>query len=340
MLEAATRLIEAAGLQDPQALALLSARLHTRKLCLFHLASAASLPPGDAGSSPYPLTDARSIAYSADLVLWKARNYTRQQDLDSASRELSSFTTSSNLASTLGKAQTVKLDLAHGVILHFKGQFAEAYEVFLQLPATNSKVLSHLSAVMCEMGHCDKAITKLEGWLQISTRPHSKAGRRIKLALANAWLLKILFSSLTSQAQDDRAMCFMWLETAHKLYSELQGCKELDWLETVSTSMGYAIVKHVWLQIEPAIDAWRHVRNVSRECGLPVGYTDMISTYSLGDLECRRGRLAEADVYAHQAKEIFSFTRKQYHFTGLGTVWLDILMQWFTASGREAHAIA
>lgn len=336
VIEAALRLA-AAGPQDPIESALISARLHTRQLCLSHLASAAPLELSDAGLPSYPSSDARSLAYSVDLVLWKIHNYTRQQHLDSASKELSSLA-APIFASALGKAQTAKLELAHGVILHFQGRFIEAYEILRHLPPTNSKVLSHLSAVMCEMRQCDRAITRLEGWLQVSMRPHSRASRRIKLALANAWLLKTLFQ--TSESQDKHAMYSTGLETANRLYGELQESQGLDWLDIVSISVGYAMAKHISLQIEPAIDAWRHVRHVSRKYGMPVGYTDMVSAYSLSDLECKRGGVAESDIYARQAKEIFSSTGKQYHFTGLGTIWLDILTQWFSASGRESNAIA
>lgn len=336
MIQAARDLFAGAGSTDLQQSAFLSARLHTRELCLSHLASAAALPPGDTGFPPYPPIDARSIAFSVDLVLWKIRNHTRRQDLDSAFKELSSLATS-NFASTLGKAQTTKLELAHGVMLRFQGRFPEAYELLIRLPATNSKVLSHLSAVMCEMGQYDRAITKLEGWLQVSIHPHSRASRRIKLGLANAWLVKSLISSLSSQQQDGHAMYFTGFETADRLYGDIQGCKELDWLEILSISVGCAIVKHIRLQVEPAIDAWRHVRLVSRKYALPVGYTDMVSAYALSDLEFRRGGITESDIYARQAKEIFS--GRQYHFTGLGTIWLDMLMQWFSANGRGSYAV-
>lgn len=327
----------AAGHQDPQEMALLCARLHTRQLCLSHLSRASPLPPDDEGYPPYPSTDARSIAYSVDLVLWKIRNHTRRQDLVSASNELFTYS-SPALISTLGKVQAAKLELARGVILRFQGRFTEAYEVFIHFPATNTRVLSHLSAVMCEMGQCDRAIAKLEAWLQLSTRPCSKASRRIKLALANAWLLKTL--SMTSHLQGDPAMYSVGLEIAHRLYGELQESEDSDWLERVLTGIGCAVLKHIGLQIEPAINAWHHVRNLSRECGLCVGYTDMVSVYSLSDLEFRRGGLAESDIYVRQARDIFVHTGKQYHFSGLGTIWLNILQQWLSVNGRASHAIA
>ncbi|KAI1207657.1 uncharacterized protein F4807DRAFT_434056 [Annulohypoxylon truncatum] len=299
---------------DPSDIALLKARLHVRTLRL-SLSQSAALPSEEIGSVTFPSpADARINAFSADLVMLKARASIRYNNLALAQKELSCFR--SLFLSTFEHAQEESVKITRAIVYRFQGQFPDAYEILSSVRMTGSEVLVHLGATACEMGEPDKAVTRLEGWLMLSKLPTSKAGVRIRVALANAYLMKGLREVLSGQAWSNR-------QEVQTMYRELEPNNHLIWVDRIAVSIGMAITEHWSGQYEPAIRNWQGVRDLTRKLELPLGYTDVIVDFSICELNFRFGRAGLSDVI--KARESLASIGRQYYFTALGSIWPDLL---------------
>ncbi|KAI1382605.1 uncharacterized protein F4822DRAFT_423431 [Hypoxylon trugodes] len=307
---------------NPSDIALLKVRLHVRTLRL-SLSKNAALPSHEIRLVAFPPpNDARINAFSADLALLKARASIRRNDLQLAEKELSCFRRL--FSSTFEHAQEELVNITRAIVYRFQGRFLEAYGILSAVRMTSSNVLVHLGAAMCEMGEPDKAVVRLEGWLMLSKRPASRAEVRVRVALANAYLLKGLREVMSGQTWSSR-------QEVQAMYQELESNNRLLWVDRIAVSIGIAITEHLSGQLEPAMRNWQGVRDLSRDLGLPFGYTDVVVDFSICELKFRYGRTELSDVI--RARDLLASTGRQYHFTALGSIWPDLLEKWLPQYG-------
>ncbi|KAI5920141.1 hypothetical protein F4810DRAFT_450108 [Camillea tinctor] len=309
---------------DRSDIALLKARLHVRRIRMSFSQHAASLSKEIPLIHFPPIEDARSNAFSAELALVKALECIRRDELSSAHAMLSQFTPL--FASTFEEAQNGIIESMHGIVYRFQGRFREAYDILSVVRNPSSRTLAHLAAVMCGLGENGRAITRLEGWLQLCMQLDTRASDRIRLALTNAHLVEGIRQLLSGKA-------WYGYQEIQSMYQELEAGGRLGWIDRISVALGIAITEHVGKQPELAIHKWQDVRNLTRQFQLPLGYTDEIVDLSICELELSRGRLQELEVI--RARNALTSMRCQFYFTVLGPVWLDFLKQWLQPHGRQ-----
>ncbi|RYP31953.1 hypothetical protein DL767_005494 [Monosporascus sp. MG133] len=155
-----------------------------------------------------------------------------------------------------------------------------------------------------------------------------------RLALANAYLMKCM------QVFQGQGQGLDWrsLQASRDIYQDLRAhpfpATYFGKIDHLSVLMGLAIADHLNGQVDNALRAWQAALAASQAL-LLTGYTDMIQAYSTSELQIRRGAGTQADVLGNYAKALFARTGRQYHFTGIGSFWPDILNIWYAASGRQ-----
>ncbi|RYP68536.1 hypothetical protein DL771_006613 [Monosporascus sp. 5C6A] len=330
---AVTIATEAANIlgEDSADRALLLALANVRKASLALLYE----DPGkwQAKSISFPNYDDRSSAFSSKLLIVKAREDVGFNAIASASEHLMNFKPTWNgTLSTLRKSQNRRVAFMRAKILRFEGRFREAYEILITLAPPDSSVASLLAGVLCELGQCDHAIQELNQQLTITRHP--KSVTRVRLALANAYLMKCM---QVFQGQG-RRLDWRSLQASRDIYEDLRAhpfpATYFGKIDHLSTLMGLAIADHLNGQVDNALKAWQAALAAS-QAFLLTGYTDMIQAYSTSELQIRRGASAQADVLGNYAKALFAKTGRQYHFAGIGSFWPDILNSWYAASGRQ-----
>ncbi|KAI0122054.1 hypothetical protein F4814DRAFT_446001 [Daldinia grandis] len=101
------------------------------------------------------------------------------------------------------------------------------------------------------MGEHDRAILRLEGQLKFVTHPERGSVARIRLALASAYLMKLMREILSAQPRDR-----LEYEGVQDMYHELESGCLLGWMDQVTVALGIAILKHLSGESELAIRAW------------------------------------------------------------------------------------
>lgn len=218
-------------------------------------------------------------------------------------------------------------------VLRCQGRFQEAYEILGNFMPRDSRMESQFGRVLCELGRCDEAIQELSTILARSWSPNI----RIKLALANAYLVKCMQASLKGQ-RDWRT-----LQKSREAYKDLRTytfpVTYFGKVDRLSVLIGLAIIEHLDGNVDSALRAWQVVSAASQDF-LLTGYTDIIFAYSTGELQMRRGDTAQSDLLQNYARTLFSRTGRQHHFVGLGSYWPDILDSWYVARGRQPLSLA
>lgn len=262
-------------------------------------------------------------AFAADVALIKARWHVQHGDHSSAHSELSSF--KPLFSSAFEQAQQQKIEAMRGAVYRFEGRFREAHEVLSAIyhPSNSSGTLTHLSAVLCELGQQDTAKAKVHEWLQLCTSITSGAAVRARLSLADAYLMSGLRQLLSGQP-GSHSSC----REAQSMYRDLRTTNRLAWFEHVAILIGIAITEHVVGKPDDAIHAWQAVWSFCDEVQLAPGYTHLIVRLSLAELELRKG--GEARTIMAQARHAFARAGQEYYFTGLGTTWPEVLNSWST----------
>ncbi|KAI1382599.1 uncharacterized protein F4822DRAFT_423434 [Hypoxylon trugodes] len=278
-----------------------------------------------------PAVDHRTHAFLADVAILKARECVGLHTLASALEHLESFTPLwEGSASTLGSVQDREVTLMRARILRFSGRFQEAYAILEALPQDN-RTLSLVGTVLSEMGKCDEAILMLAA--RATEQAHVRGISQVQVTLANAYLMQCMQTYVRGGPLDWRS-----LQTTRKMFQELSGSLVLPTsyfskMNHLSVLLGLAMVNHLEGQMDSALGAWQEALAVSQRY-LPQGYTDMVICYSTSELEVRRGATVRSDILESQAREFFVRTGRQYHFTGLGTIWPDIIGRSLMARGR------
>ncbi|KAI1496877.1 hypothetical protein F5X99DRAFT_424106 [Biscogniauxia marginata] len=320
----ADHLLQASGTES-NGKTLWSAWLAVRKRQVSRLYSANHIPNDQ--WSAFPRFDQRSNGFAAELVITNAQELIRRNELDAADQELSRFIPYLNQKmSTFEESQLIKINRTYGVLRRFQGRFNEAYDILNKLPHVDSIVISHFAAVLSERKEDGKAITKLEGWLQLATQS-LKAGTRVKHMLTQVTLVRAMRPVLHGQSPD--APLF---RSIRDMYQEFRENYHLYWFDHICTWVGIAICSHLGDEIEQGIQAWQEVRCLTRQQNLPIGHTDAIVAYSLSELEMRRGEYVESEIYAVKARSLIAISG-QHFILGMG-VWIAILDGLFRKQGR------
>ncbi|KAI1416947.1 hypothetical protein F5Y13DRAFT_204303 [Hypoxylon sp. FL1857] len=310
--------------------AVLEARIHIRKSSLIYLYEETT---STVEHITFPVNDHRSKAFSADLAMLKAQGCVHLNALASAMEYLAGFNPSWNgVVSSFGAAQEKKVAFMRARILRFEGRFQEAYELVRSLPSTGNKTVSLLGILLCELHRCDEGIELLNDQVTRMTR----AGRvkRVRIALGYAYLIKSMQNSIRGLPLDWRS-----LHMARKVFQELSAPHAVttyyDKMDHLSLLFGLAIVDHMNGNVDSALAAWEMALGTSQEY-LDTGYTDLVISYSISELEARRGATTKSTTLGDYARTLFVRTGRQHHFAGLGSLWLDLIGKWLIAHGREA----
>ncbi|KAI1207653.1 uncharacterized protein F4807DRAFT_434048 [Annulohypoxylon truncatum] len=305
--------------------ALWSARLAVRKRQVVRLYSASNI---SAQPSTFPRFDPRSNALAADLAIVNAQELIRREDFDAAEKELSYFNPCfGRKMSSFEESQLIKINRTYGMLRRFQGRFNEAYDILSSLPHVDSRVISHFAAVLSERGEDDRAIAKLERWLQLGAQS-PKAATRVRHMLAQVNLVRTMRVILNGQPPSTSS-----LRIIRSMYQDLRESPDLLWCDHICTWIGIAICDHLGDEIEQGIRAWQEVRRLTRQQNLPIGHTDAIVAYSLSELERRRGEHVESEIYALRANRLMATPG---HSFILGTnLWLTILSDLFGKQGQS-----
>ncbi|KAI6080086.1 hypothetical protein F4821DRAFT_252400, partial [Hypoxylon rubiginosum] len=323
ILSIATQAIKTSK-NDATEIALLKARVDTRKYFLSVVYPDVEMDRVPVDEIVFPVVDRRSNAFTAELAIAQARKFVQLDQLTPALEHLDRFTAlDGGRPSTLERLWLSETALTRARILRFGGHFRQAHDILLNLP----QQWLLLSVVLCELGECDEAIGMLQ--THIATVTHTM---RPRLVLAHAYRLKCMHALLGGQTIDQDL-----LQKSNDMYDDIgrhyHPTTYFEKMDYLSILIGLAILQHMRGRVEQAIDAWKTALTASTRW-LPTGYTDMIISYSLSELEARRGCPILADILAAHARMLSNIGR-QHHFIGLGSVWPDIVGKWRFTQGLD-----
>ncbi|KAI1442409.1 hypothetical protein F5Y02DRAFT_429962 [Annulohypoxylon stygium] len=308
----------------------LEAMVDTRRYFLSVLFPDLDTKQGD--EIKFPISNPRSNAFSANLAIALARKSIQVNQLGSARRYLEDFNPFAyGSPSTLENEQNRQIALMRARILRFEGYFQEAYHILQTLPPDGAGVRLLLSTVLCELGRYQEAIELLEGRIAAVGNPRNVP--RTQLALAHAYLFKCMYESFQGRSLDRLS-----LEISDNIYKDLVRLwptetyfERMDYLSMI---MGIAIIQHMSSQVQAALKAWKRALATSIEW-LSTGYTDLIISYSMNELEIRREDHVLADTLASHTRMLLSKIGRQHHFLGLGSVWPNIIGKWLLNNGQS-----
>lgn len=247
----------------------------------------------------------------------------------------------------------------YGKALRFEGKFEESSKYLLEAHkfATTIrsrsvvKIGAQYGSVESELGHHKNAVRFLQmevAMLQERQPLDQGSGRILTLALANAHLLEALWAMQSGvfheQGFKEAESHLNWLDN---VYKKIRKPGLVMKQRIFSVKCGLAMVHHA--RAEHHARAKHHARaenHAQAEHELRVainwwemaeeasywqerGYTSMITAYSRSQLGFQLHR-ADADHLYKQATETWHKLgcRRQCHFTGLGTIWPDLLGSW------------
>ncbi|KAF2972127.1 hypothetical protein GQX73_g1497 [Xylaria multiplex] len=296
----------------------------TYRLEIRHIRYAMLRNPGaiDSGDKymEFPRDTALTNAWSANLILLQVYHFLKRNDFESAHYRLSLY--SPVFGSTLEHIQGARIDATRGVVYRFQGRFREAYDILSKVESPNSEVLAHLSAVMCELGECNRVSAMTSHWLQLYSRPQPKAVIRVRLASINAELISGLQQIVSGSSWP------LWRDVC-SMYEGLQSHDQLSWVDRMTILIGVAITQHIGGDIGAADRAWNEVRFAYAKLGL-TGYIQKIVDWSFCELELRQ------EGYPYESGRLEGLpdsTKREYLFTGLGTAWPAVLLRFIFNHG-------
>ncbi|KAI1086043.1 hypothetical protein F5B19DRAFT_480643 [Rostrohypoxylon terebratum] len=318
-LSLAENLLLAVETRDTLTVETLRARVKVRQASISHAYSDGC----STAQIACPLFDHRSNAFSADLALLRAKSHINYNVLQSAIETLRSFNPGLHgKVSTLERLQQNRIDTCRARIYLLEGQFHMAHDILLASRNRGGvRVAICLAEALCELGRCSEAEAVLESQLPI-LKEDSRQSRRVRLALTNVQLFQCM-KQIKQSRNDWRSLHNIQL-SFEKLQDKTRPLTLSGKLNKLSILAGLAVVAHLHKEIELAMKCWRAFLAYSNEF-LPLGFTDMIASYSMGELELRLGHVLDSQILRTKAESIFKRTGRQYHFLGLGSIWFDIV---------------
>lgn len=322
-----------------------------RKVSLSRLyqsaAKQASSPPTLEGvAEMFGIYDQRSNAWFGKLVMLEVQlmvdNQAPSEDIRDA---VGRFRPLDNAKpSTLEQLTLIEGQFLVAKALRFEGKLEESNKsfeaLFEEARKTGSrivwKMMSHICDIKCELGNASEAIGILESDLNTLLGLHAAdagAAKRLRLALANAYLMKALWTweskkvDLTSLKM--ARLHFTWLETT---YVPVQRSKPGMHNHFVVLA-GYAMVLHVEGDLVSAYRMWERALATARSCWADDGYSVVMVLYSKSQIAYQLG-YPEAGELAELARTLYFRTGRQYYFTGHGSIWPDIVGSMEEDQGR------
>lgn len=326
-----------------------SARITLRKMELSRMSSVSwrTQPNG----IHYQREDKRSNAYYGEYVLFVSDTLLGSDGFAEALNELDKFQPlDSNHISTLEDSIMREADVLRGKILHFSGDFhgsktllERVIETKHQESSTPSRATAHLTAVCCELGDCNLGIRYATTHLEDIRNMQSWSsfnGRRLRLALATAWLMQGMWAVLSSTpTQELTQSANASLDQAQNLFDGLLS-SSVDYstraakINRVCLLLESAAIAHLKGALLVATELYESLLAASSECGWNDGYIEGIihlsksaALLSHGDLERAAESERKAAVYR---------LRPSFYFAGFGTLWPKIVGKWFELHGRGA----
>ncbi|KAK5107185.1 hypothetical protein LTR62_001657 [Meristemomyces frigidus] len=249
--------------------------------------------------------------------------------------------------SPLEEAVQLEADVLRGKIQHFTGKFSDAKKLLERVVgmihhperSAPSRAIAHLSAVCCELGEYEQGIRYAESHLSPGEySPNSMNERRLRLALASAYLVKAMWivrSVLPSDVPPNNAH-----DVLHKAQEILEGLNaynpaklsRADKINRVSICLGLAIIAHLQRKFVTALQWYESVLSASSECGWASGYVEAMTLSSMSVILHTTKDVSQAEKYERQALSIYQ--ERSFYFVGFGTLWPEIVGRWLKRLGR------
>jgi tetratricopeptide (TPR) repeat protein len=265
-----------------------------------------------------------SNTYFGDIILFEARRLIDEDELIQAYKKLDEFRPRNPEQPSRQETRVVQdVQFSKAKILRYQGRFVESeakLEALLDVPPSgglfNWKLYRELAFVKCELGRAESGLKIL------GTNPTIPL---LKFARAECLLIKTLWALYASAT-----LTLEPLSELRGLYEnlmvELSGAGLVERFRRFSVSIGLAVICRLEGDFEKARIYWATVFEETQIFGWNDGYLHMIIEYSRCELELSCGLDEKARAHKLRAEEINkTHHHRQYHFTGFGSVWPDIV---------------
>lgn len=275
----------------------------------------------------------RSNADFGKLILLQARlKIERRKSPKEINTTLDQFY-AFNPISDIERSVQLDINFLRAKLLRYDGRFGPAREALVDFMQAvryraSNLITVHYYETLCEAGDPSNAIVALEheyGELLKKENGQAGNGRRLRLALAGAYLMKVLL---------DRSVDNDFLEKAESLFKSVQWMAEPSMVTKHNIYVTKASLGMVYLlrsDWEESLKYWDEALNATMGCFPEIGHAEMVIQYAQCEILHRLGRYSEALVKGVAAREIFQRCGREYYFLGQGTAWLDKL----DGAGRE-----
>ncbi|KAL1964281.1 hypothetical protein VTN77DRAFT_7101 [Rasamsonia byssochlamydoides] len=276
--------------------------------------------------------DKRLNALVGEVCLSTAADYLQNdEDLDKALLTLQEIQpVDRDNISTLEELALQKKAIAWGRIRRYQGRFHEARQVLeavynsgslpegvVPVSASNCDLVSHLAAVLCELGEPYQAeilLTQKIDSIQSPGLRELDRVQRLKLALAEA----VLQQGEYWRAQDIYLDLSRHIRVVPARPESVMSVSRLD--------MGLARVQHVQGNWASALKYWEQALRTYENFPEAKGFGTVIVYASIAYVKNQLGDVAGSTVFADKAQELFKVTGRRHWFTRLGTEWLNRVM--------------
>ena len=298
--------------------------------------------------------DQRSNGYYGDFVLFNAEVLVGRQLFRAACDELDRYTPwNPRNISSLERFQIYEMNFLRGKIHHFLGHFNEARRLLEQIlcvrhaeATMTCKTLAHLTAVCCELGETELGIryasTQLAdiGALQ---SPESKSAKRLKLALAYAYLMRVMlvifnqptatYASLPRDIQEGLNKAHDLFLVLDRSYEDASLLSRANKINQLSTLLGLALIAHIRNDLHGACRCYDSALAAAKRCNWQAGYIEAIIYWSKSVVMHKLGQLEEVQKLDGLAGSLYRC--RSYFFVGFGTLWPEIIGNWVAQQGRK-----
>ena len=267
--------------------------------------------------------DARSNAFYGNWVLSYAANKIRRNDLIHARNSLSKFSPLNyDCPSTMERLVLKRKKITVGKIYRYEGRFREARECLTPSlgedaaldGVTGRSRISHLAAVLCELGKPDKAQEILKSEIELMETLETqnlRQGRGLRLALAEA----LVEQKLLKEAEDIYS-------TLKELFRNTPNTDTTTQMCDMRIRVGLARISHLKNYWSDALGYWEEALQASMKW--EEGFIRMIIYYSIGDVKSELG-ISDSRSFLRKADKLLEREGRQFWWTALGTSWLNFI---------------
>lgn len=231
--------------------------------------------------------------------------------------------------------------------LRFEGKFNQALpwfdyvlqEAYRYGSRISWRVAPHIAETQSEVGSCQKAIDLVHTTIQDFTEYNSMDrgnGKRLRLALANCHLMRLLWSSAQGMEPDAEALR-QTLDKFRLLATQFNsGTGLLSKHNKFVVYCGLAMTYDIGDNVKDSYSAWKEAADFAKSFWKEPGYAEMITTYSQSVAAFRLGR-DDAEALSDKARELWGLIngRRGFYFTALGSIWPNVLLMFERRRGRE-----